>query len=223
MEREEQRKQEQAKLEQKQKCWEILRNAIIHEDNLVNYRLTWLLTTEGFLLAGFFAAQSAVLSGNLSRKPLLVVELLIIIIFASSLWFCFISGSTITTAYRQIHVIKETWYKKYPEEKREVPPLPKWFWKDEATANEVVNKDAEFPPIAGEFKYTYLTSTQRIPFIIFVVNIFAIAACVGIMVIGEQLRKPEEKKVGVKFEKNISGSKVSTSIGVDKLEHDLLQ
>lgn len=39
---------------EKRKDWELFRDIIVHEDALVNNRLGWLLTIEGFLLAGVF-------------------------------------------------------------------------------------------------------------------------------------------------------------------------
>ena len=67
--------------EKKLKYWEQLRNAIVHEDNLVNHRLTWLLTIEGFLIGGFFVVQSVVLSNKLTIIAIWGIEILLIVIF----------------------------------------------------------------------------------------------------------------------------------------------
>src|SRR6185295_1750076 len=96
--------------------WEQLRAAIVHEDNLVHHRLTWLLTIEAFLVAGFFAVQTSGLSGKLEAVTMYWLEAILIVVLVFSLWFCLIVSSMITAAYEQIALIKRAWTRKYPGE-----------------------------------------------------------------------------------------------------------
>jgi hypothetical protein len=169
---------QEALFEQKRKYWEQMRNAIVHEDNLVNHRLTWTLSIEGFLVAGFFLVQNSVLSGNLSPRRTLAIEALLVLVFVGALCICFISGSMIAAAYRQITFIRNAWRKRYPEERREPQPLPQWFWRSGALPeDDTGSTQAEFPPLMGEFRYSFLASSQRIPAILFSINCIAIAGC----------------------------------------------
>jgi hypothetical protein len=81
---------------EKLEYWETLRNAINHENELVDHRLTWLLSVEGFLLGGFFVAQGAVLSHYVPAWAITAVQLLLIGIFLAALWFCIIIGAAIS-------------------------------------------------------------------------------------------------------------------------------
>jgi hypothetical protein len=67
--------------ERKARYWDQVRNAIIHEDNLVNHRLTWLLTVEGFLIGGFALVETTILAGKLSPWPALVTQLILAVLF----------------------------------------------------------------------------------------------------------------------------------------------
>src|ERR1051325_3635716 len=96
---------EESLAEQKRKFWEALRTAIVHEDNLVNHRLTWLLTIEGFLLGGFFLVQNSLLSAKLAIRTVIAIESLLTIIFLGSIWICLISGYLIAAAYQQVALI----------------------------------------------------------------------------------------------------------------------
>src|SRR4051794_39612203 len=118
---------QESPFEEKRKYWEQLRNAIVHEDNLVNHRLTWLLAIEGFLLGGFFLGQSAVLANKLTAGASGGMELLLVMSFLGECWIAYISGSLNAAAYLQIGFIRNSWLRKYPEEQRHIPRLPRWI------------------------------------------------------------------------------------------------
>src|SRR5690349_14187228 len=48
----------------KLKLWEVLRELIVHEDDLVNQRLTWLFAIHAFIVGGFFVVQADVLKSH---------------------------------------------------------------------------------------------------------------------------------------------------------------
>jgi hypothetical protein len=46
---------EEEKYKRQKEMYELIRSQVIHEDNLVNQRLNWILTSQSFLFASFFA------------------------------------------------------------------------------------------------------------------------------------------------------------------------
>jgi hypothetical protein len=88
--------------------WRELRSMIMHEDNLVNHRFSWLLTFEGFLLGGFFLVQSGILSSKLPPGAIVPVETFLLLVLLLSMWICFITGQTISAAYRQTATAHDT-------------------------------------------------------------------------------------------------------------------
>lgn len=163
---------------EKLELWIELRNAIIHEDNLVNHRFSWLLTFEGFLMAGFFLVQSAIVANKMSSEAIVGVEVFLVLVLLGSLWVCYISGQTISAAYRQVSSVQQAWKRLFPEEAWTSCQIPKWFfpWAAESPSDshDAVPPGSEFPPIRGEFTYRQSGRTQRIPFILFSVNLLAI-------------------------------------------------
>ncbi|MFI5460873.1 MAG: hypothetical protein ACHRXM_36140 [Isosphaerales bacterium] len=114
--------------------WEMVRGAIIHEDNLINHRLTWLLITEGFLLSGFFAVQTAAFSAKLSWREVVLFESLLAVILLVSLFICRIIGYAVACAHAHVSHLKEWWMETYKTEWRieiVVPPDvdKKAWWK----------------------------------------------------------------------------------------------
>jgi hypothetical protein len=183
--------------ERKRKDWELLRAAIVHEDNLVNHRLTWLFTVHGFLIGGFFLVQSAVVAGKLADGFGVVgLEALLTIVFLAGIWICLISGALIAAAYKHIAQIRAVWHGKYPEEKTPLRPLPGWIFgqdsagtlpEDAAVATPAAAEGApaaqpDFPPIIGEFRYSYFQNTHRIPLLLMVIDGVIVVACVTIAI-----------------------------------------
>lgn len=93
--------------------WEQFRHAIMHEDNLVNHRLTWLLTIEGFLIGGFFVLQNSMLSKHLAALEIVGIEFLLVLILLGAAAVCYISYLMISCAYEQTRNIRELWFDKY--------------------------------------------------------------------------------------------------------------
>jgi hypothetical protein len=168
-------------LQEKIKVWTELRSAIMHEDNLVNHRFSWLLTFEGFLMAGFFLVQSAIAANKMSPAAIVGVETFLVFILLASLWVCYISGQTISAAYRQVSSIQQAWKRMFPEEAWEACVIPPWFlpWRAKSPSDslDVAPSGSLFPPIRGEFTYKEVSRTQRIPFILFSINLLAIVMC----------------------------------------------
>jgi hypothetical protein len=186
----------ESELEQKRKYWDSLRSAIVHEDNLVNHRLTWTLTIEGFLVAGFFVVQKSVLANELSPGRALVIELLLAAAFTLAICICWNSGSMIAAAFKQISLIRAAWTKRYPAEKRGVlEPVPNWFLGSLASPEDAAGKESgaptgpgaaeaqhpEFPPLMGEFRQSFLQRPEHIASLLIFFNAVAIAGCVVIL------------------------------------------
>ena len=216
---------EESLAEQKRKFWEALRTAIVHEDNLVNHRLTWLLNIEGFLLGGFFLVQNSLLSAKLAIRTVIAIESLLTIIFLGSIWICLISGYLIAAAYQQVALIQKAWVSKYPEERRDRRlPLHGWLLWGGPQVNEPQEEKTkhEFPPIMGEFEYPYRWSAQRIPLILLAINCFAIGACIAVgNVAFFGGTSSNRQNVKVELEKIGSGSKVTATFEMAQPPKDL--
>ena len=110
----------------------MVRGAIVHEDNLINHRLTWLLVVEGFLLGGFAAVQTSVLSNKLSPWAVGGLEFLLIIVFVIALLFCLAIGYAVAMAQEHHERLKKWWMDTYTSEKQEpinIQPEKWWLWK----------------------------------------------------------------------------------------------
>ncbi len=177
---------ENKNFDQKYRYWALLRDAIVHEDNLVNHRLTWLLTIEGFLFGGFFVIQNSMLSSHLTSWTVCGIEILMALIFMAAWWINYISGCMISAAYRQVVLIRHAWHKKYHEETRPPEDLPGWIRANSfelGTGDHINHPDgAEFPPIMGTFNYKYLSNSKRIPMVLLALNTIAIVVCFSIAV-----------------------------------------
>jgi hypothetical protein len=168
---------------QKMEYWREMRALIMHEDNLVNHRFSWLLTYEGFLMGGFFLLQSALLSNKASVSIMVAAELVLLPIMLASMWICFITGQTISAAYRQTAMVYETWVTHYKEERWQRSPVPRWFLQfGQDPHNEAIRlpPGSQFPPLLGKFTYHALGRTVRIPFILCMVNLLAAIGCIAI-------------------------------------------
>jgi hypothetical protein len=166
----------------KLRFYEQLRAAVVHEDNLVNHRLTWLVTIEGFLITGFFVLHSAVLD-KLRWYEILGLELLVIIMFGMASWICLICGVMVHAAYRQIGRIRIAWIAKYPGEDRpeleRMPAFPVSSRRlrhsapapsDYPAEGEAPETGPRYPSIIGEFDLYSMLSTQTVPFIFMLID-----------------------------------------------------
>jgi hypothetical protein len=226
---------DESPFEQKRKYWEQLRNAIVHEDNLVNHRLTWLLTIEAFLLGGFFLVQSSVLANKLTGGASSGIEVLLVLSFLGACWIAYISGSLNAAAYQQIAFIRNAWLQKYPEERRPIPRLPRWIrgsgalpeaarenpYQYEGETETPSEKLPEYPPIMGEFRYSYPQSAQRIPFVLLVLNGIAIVACLVIGLSAVSNGNLGQQPVKIELEKTGAGAKVKATFEMERPPQEL--
>ena len=114
--------------------WRELRSLIVHEDNLVNHRFSWLLTYEGFLMGGFFLIQGGLLSAKIPASALICAEVFLCVVLMLSMWICYITGQTICAAYKHTANVFQAWVDRFPEEWREACTVPDWLrrWKEES-------------------------------------------------------------------------------------------
>ena len=187
--------------ERKGAYFERVRSLVVHEDDLVNNRLTWLLTVEGFLIAGFVVAQQSVLSNNQRFAVVAGTEVLFAIIFLGAAWICYITGVNISAAFAQVAAVRVAWVKRYGVERRPQDPIfPRWF-RDPIDGEKHPDETspAEYPPVFGSYRYrrchlvlNYLMSATRIPFILLVINLAAVVA--SLSMIGVFAERPNPNK-----------------------------
>jgi len=176
--------------DEKMNYWREMRQLIMHEDNLVNHRFSWLLTYEGFLMGGFFLLQSNLLSNKTSCHVIIVAEIFLLPISLASMLICFISGQTISAAHGQTATVRRAWERRYPEEGWNAAPVSRWFLpltpdlQSESADQFDPPQGSGFPPILGrtkcETRLDKLGLTLRIPFILCTINLLAALSCVAI-------------------------------------------
>lgn len=172
--------------ELKMSYWSKMRDVIVHEDNLVNHRFSWLLAFEGLSMGGFFAVENYLLTKESAVAVVVGAQILLFCLMIAAVWICIISGQTISAAYRQIWSVYQTWIRRYPDEVWPACPVPKWLWPWNWQAPglelDAAPPNSEFPPLRGEFSYSNVSRTQRIPFILCVINALAAVSCVLIAI-----------------------------------------
>src|SRR5690242_21704775 len=102
---------------EKLKLWEVLRELIVHEDDLVNQRLTWLFAIHAFIVGGFFVVQADVLKSHFPPWSATAAEGVLIAACLCAFITCRTTRLTIGSAYAQIAFARRAWEKKYPEER----------------------------------------------------------------------------------------------------------
>lgn len=107
-------KEEKNTTESARKDWELVRSIIEHENNLVNNRITWLLTTQGFLFTALILLFRTLKTSEESNAPLSfqnnflefsipIFGIAISIFVRIGLW----------EATKQIYSVDNWWHKKY--------------------------------------------------------------------------------------------------------------
>ncbi len=107
--------------------WDMIRGAIVHEDNLINHRLTWLLTSHAFMFAAFAAVQNVVMTKEISRTQIAMLELLLIVLFGYSILLCHSINFAVSLAHKHLAHLRCWWMTTYPSECRKPISVPKQF------------------------------------------------------------------------------------------------
>lgn len=92
--------------------WKRIRAAIEHENTLINHRLTWLLTSQGFLFTGFGVVFSTIKQGH--KNPYAVIILFVIAVLGMAISFKIFVD--IEDAANQLLDLDCWWYSKYAPE-----------------------------------------------------------------------------------------------------------
>ena len=98
--------------------WDMLRGAVVHEDNLVNHRLTWLLTAQGFTLAFFAVMQSVALSDKTPVGIGIGLEAFLACALVFAILLCRVVGFSVAMANLHNNQLLEWWTTRYPDERR---------------------------------------------------------------------------------------------------------
>ena len=157
--------------------FDMVRAAIVHEDNLVNHRLTWLLAAHAFLLTFFTYTQRSVLLQKDAHLTLWV-EIFLCLIFAGATWLSLIVGRAVLCANLHIDHLKHWWMVRYPGEKLEERPLDFSVLTDEA---QPPLPATSYPPICGSFSKDRSLHLSWIPYVLATLDILLLLACIFIL------------------------------------------
>ncbi len=127
------------------KRWEMARELIEHEDNLVNHRIGWILNLQGFLFAALGLGASALVSGANKEYDVMIYGLL----YAISLAGCFapfLIMSSLKAARDQIFAV-ENWWELFGNK-----PVANWNG---------LCAEEKFPPIKGKPVYHTTILSKR--------------------------------------------------------------
>jgi hypothetical protein len=164
----------------KEKLWSLSRNAVVHEDGLVNQRLTWLINLHGFLIAGFAGLQGGLFANKckIDCVTIVVVEIFFVVVFLFAIQMCIRVAASVESAFEHLRHIKEWWYHIYPEER--MPPRDAVKF----TVLPVPNKidcplpygyeSKRFPPIMGDFGFRFNSGISMVPFVFLYLDIVII-------------------------------------------------
>ena len=120
-------------MEKQQDRWENARDVIKHEDELVHYRQTAFLTTQGFLFAGLTLGIGALSSDKaIEFRPLMFVVMLLISVVGMLTPYS--AATSVRLAFYQLRATG-LWWKEYGS-------LSDIDWAD-------LPKDHKFPPVKG--------------------------------------------------------------------------
>ena len=100
----------------KKELYEMIREQIKHEDELVNHRLNWLLLSQAFLFTAFIAIatnQNAMPHIGSDLVPYIPIGLAAIGFIINALSFI-----GINSAHNSLDELRNIWYGRYPEEKK---------------------------------------------------------------------------------------------------------
>src|SRR6266704_6538572 len=89
--------------------WKRARSVIEHENTLVNNRVTWLLASQGFLIASYAALLTNWGKPELKLGPGNLVTL-VVVLFIVSFYICLSIGIMLAAAIRQIKYTHCWWY-----------------------------------------------------------------------------------------------------------------
>ncbi|MBC8164653.1 MAG: hypothetical protein H7Y20_02140 [Bryobacteraceae bacterium] len=150
---------------EKLKFWQVLREMIVHEDNLVNQRLTWLFALHAFIVGGFFVVQAEVVKSRIPAWAATGAEALLFMASAAAYRTCELTRQTICSAYVQIAFVRFAWQLKYPEETWQSHLVnlndPYNVCESWPKATDENRPAPELPNIAGQFEFQEKGTSQE--------------------------------------------------------------
>ncbi|WP_434686944.1 hypothetical protein [Pseudanabaena minima] len=144
--------------------WKRIRSVIEHENNLINYRQTWLILPQGFLISGFIQLLFNSIDKHIPNMFFLVIACIPILL----IFFCVIMINSINAAENHLEQLDRWWYLQLePKGKRDEyykdlnKDLEKFCWKDKKERDElVISYIDKHPPLQGwtdrrKYKFYY--------------------------------------------------------------------
>jgi hypothetical protein len=99
------------KTKEKYELYKIIRDQIVHEDNLVNQRLNWILFSQSFLFAAFFTIWSV--GFNQKNEGILILNFFLPFIGTA---FSFFGIMSIIGAFKALSNLRQFWFFKNKDE-----------------------------------------------------------------------------------------------------------
>jgi hypothetical protein len=108
--------------------WKLFRAELEHENNLVNQRLTWLLSSQTFMFAAFALVLSEWLKTEIKQEYHLV-PLFLGLLCCYGIYMCFVVMVAVGRAHRQLARLQKLYSERIAAcgFKKRVPPLQMWM------------------------------------------------------------------------------------------------
>ena len=188
---------EQERFAEKMTYWSKMRDVVQHEDNLVHHRFTWLLQYEAIIIGGFFLAENAALTNGATRV-IVATQLIFGCLMVLSLWFVWINGTAIASAYTHIRSVNDAWRRRYSEERHAPIKIERWLFRSnkdkvDETTEPPVGASEEFPPLRGMFTHSTVSYIQSSAIVLMLFNVIGLIVCGVVTYV--VLANPEALKV----------------------------
>ncbi|MGD1853936.1 MAG: hypothetical protein ACFB2W_06750 [Leptolyngbyaceae cyanobacterium] len=137
--------------------WKRIRSAIEHENTLVNYRQTWLLTSQAFLLTAFGSLLIASDPNQANNDFSVLLKIIPIV----GLFVCALLQRSLNAAEDHIMELEQWWYYKLSLKQntcvtRKGNNWKNFSWRNKEERTELINHHiADHPPIQGWTGYGF--------------------------------------------------------------------
>ena len=103
--------------------WKRARSAIEHENSLTNYRVTWLLSAQGFLLAAYMLVFTTTTKADFASSKTIEAQFVLLAIVIAGVFISFFLARGLKAAHDQHNRIRDWWHQRVLLDDTTHPPI----------------------------------------------------------------------------------------------------